>query len=144
MNKKIEARRWAMLKRLKAMAKVDSAAEPLVKVMEKLWTEAHAAMEEAALAKAERDDRGEVLLTIYFPKSSAWSGREVIQRTPNRLIRSGIWYGTPGIACVRNPESAWVEMAREWLPGDPIKMAERAALVAMKPREFWCYEEEEA
>lgn len=115
------------------------------KTLEDWWHKAYDAKNAAELDLAIKQDAGNVLWTLFFPRPSGWSRQKVVTRfertvseisdfmLDDRDPKTRISYSQP-----------YEQLKEEWKLPDPKLMAERAALVASKSRDFWYHEKEAA
>lgn len=86
--KSAERAAYRLLKVFDAEAKFDPAARALSETYSKLWMERREAWKTAAVAAAQRKDKGQVLFTVFVPDRNCI--REIVC-TPNLVITQTHW-----------------------------------------------------
>jgi hypothetical protein len=134
----------ALIRVLDILAEQPQYKNSLRETVRKEWCEIDRRISEIEFEQAVRKDKGQILYTIFFPRMSGWDPQRFLVRTPNTLVDHNAYWSVSINKQVVRPEDAGFDLKREWQLPDAKLMAERAALVASKPREFWCHEKEAA
>jgi hypothetical protein len=117
---------WSLLKqcrRLEAAARVDPGLAEVFRKVDEAWTLTYRLAGQRELAEARRDDKGEVLWTLFFPREYYGEQQPCITRTPN--LRSERRYLEGEHLRLAVPAAAWSDLAESWKPADPNVMANR-------------------
>ena len=133
---KVSFRLLKTMQMLEKAAKTDPGIVPLAKQAHQLFYASHDLQNERALAEAKKKDKGEILWTLICPRDSSWSFNKITTRTPNIVVTTSA-FECKEFSCVNDWEDPWKQLAKEWTPADPVKMAERAKMVDSKARGFW-------
>lgn len=144
-NCELRATSRRLWKILDLLSKEPQYKNTLRETVRKEWVAVYEAVQKADFDAAARKDKGQVIWTLFFPREGAWVKQRTITRTPNTLVLENEYWSIPEpTRCVCHPLNAYADLRAKWKLPDPKLMAERAALVASKPRDFWFHEKEAA
>jgi hypothetical protein len=92
---KLQWAAWRLGDSLKRAAEGDEVLKSLAEAAQKVAGELYGLRQQRELVEAERADKGEVVWTLFLPRTSLFDSRNTITRTPNRLIRDIYWLSGP-------------------------------------------------